>query len=150
MSEAIIENFTEITEEPTAIAAQPQPISNAGSYICSMPTNTRDDALALARALSNTDDLSDQIGQVLHMHNYVIQAVTITDPETGELRGANRIVLMCEEGNFGTVSAGVETSMRNLVTAMKDFPAPWDPPVAFTPVKRQGRNGYKFTTLDFA
>lgn len=150
MTDPIIENFTEITDEPTAITAHSHSTSNAGSYICSMLIDTREDALALAHALSNTDDLSDQIGKTLHMHNYVIQAVTIADPETGEMREANRIVLMCDEGNFGTVSAGVETSMRNLVTAMKNFPAPWDPPIAFIPMKRQGRNGYKFTTLDFA
>lgn len=147
MTEAIVEEFNN-----EIVPAQPQTMTVSNSnegYFCSAPTETLEDALELARALSNADQLDDVMGQTLHLHDYVLQSVTVTDQATGELRDCTRIVLMCDEGNFGTISTGVETSMRNLVTALKKFPAPWNPSIEIKPVKVQGKNGYKFTSLEF-
>lgn len=144
MTEPIIEQFEEVTD---LAPAQPRTIANPDNYYCSMPTETMDDALSLAQALSNADNLEDQVGKTVHLENYVIQPVTLTDRATGEVRDANRIVLMCEEGNFGCASTGIETALRNLVTAMKRFPAPWKPGLAIKIEKQQGTNGYKFTTF---
>lgn len=147
MTDAIIENF----EEVTALAPQPPaeivPMDNATSYYCSMPVTTRDEALQLASALSNADSLADKIKEVLHMHDYVVQSCQVTDRATGEVRNAKRIILMCEEGNFATISSGVETSMRNITDALKAFPAPWDPPIAVRPMKKKGAS-FEFTTLE--
>ena len=150
MSEAIIEEYSEVSTELAPAAPQTITASNnEQGYFCSMPTKTREDALELARALTNAEELEGMIGRTLHLHDYVLQPVTVTDQRTGEIRNCTRIVLMCDEGNFGTISTGVETSMRNLCTAMKNFPAPWNPPIEVVPTKQQGKNGFKFTQLDF-
>lgn len=149
MTQPIVETFEEVTDLAPVDNNQPSGIASPADYYCSMPVETREEAMALAKALSNAESLDDHIGEVYHLENYVIQPVRLTDRETGEVRDANRIVLMCEEGNFGTASTGVETSMRNIVTAMKKFPAPWTPGIAFKAVKIQGTNGYKFTSLEW-
>lgn len=148
MTQPIVESFEEITDL-APVEEQPSGIARPAEYFCSMQPTTREEALDLAKALSNAESLDDHIGEVYHMENYVLQPVQLADPATGEVRNATRIVLMCEEGNFGTASVGVETSMRNLVTAMGKFQAPWNPGIAFRAVKVQGNKGYKFTSLEW-
>lgn len=146
-NEMIVEDYNEATELAVAPEAA-APVTAGEDYVCTMKIETQEQALDLFEALSNADALDDHIGEVIHVHDYVVQNVQMVDAETGELTARHRIVLMCDEGNFGTVSTGVETAMRNLTVALAKFPAPWNPPIALKPVKQQGNKGYKFTSLE--
>lgn len=147
MTNAIVPQFSEVISEDAQLAAAPK--SNPMAYFTTLNPQTMDEAIDLAAALSDADALEDQIGNVISIHDYVIQPVEMVNEKTGEVETANRIVLVCDEGNFACVSTGVETSMRNLTTALAAFPFPWTPSVKVKPVKKQGKNGYKFTSLEF-
>ena len=70
----------------------------------------------------------------------------MTDNATGEITQRNRIVLITPKGDaYGCTSTGVETSMKNLFSIVGC--PPWNPAIKFEVVKKQGRNGYKFTSL---
>lgn len=121
---------------------------NAGFY-CSMQAETQADRLAIYDAVSNSESLDGMVGKVIAITDVVIQPVEMVDNATGEVRTMNRIVLICEDGKaYGCTSSGVETSIKNLF-GIVGMP-PWNPAIKMVPMKQQGRNGYKFTTLALA
>lgn len=121
---------------------------NAGFY-CSMQAETQADRLAIYDAVSNSESLDGMVGKVIAITDAVIQPVEMADNATGEVRTINRIVLICEDGKaYGCTSSGVETSIKNLF-GIVGMP-PWNPAIKMVPMKQQGRNGYKFTTLALA
>ena len=121
------------------------PDFSRGMY-CSIHAETQADRLDIYEAVSNSLPLDDMVGKVVEVENVIIQPVEMTDNATGEQVMRNRIVLITPTGDaYGCTSTGVETSMRNLF-AIVGCP-PWNPAIAFDVVKKQGRNGYKFTTL---
>lgn len=113
---------------------------------CSIHAETQADRLDIYEAVSNSLPLDDMVGKVVEVENVIIQPVEMTDNATGEQTVRNRIVLITPKGDaYGCTSTGVETSMKNLF-AIVGCP-PWNPAIAFDVAKKQGRNGYKFTTL---
>lgn len=121
------------------------PDFSRGMY-CSIHAETQADRLDIYEAVSNSQPLDDMVGKVVMVENVIIQPVEMTDNATGERSVRNRIVLITPDGEaYGCTSTGVETSMRNLF-AIVGCP-PWTPAIAFDVVKKQGRNGYKFTSL---
>lgn len=116
-----------------------------GMY-CSIHAETQDERLDIYEAMSNSMPLDDMVGKVVCVENVIIQPVEMPDNATGELTVRNRIVLITPEGDaYGCTSTGVETSMKNLFSIVGC--PPWNPAIAFDVVKKQGRNGYKFTSL---
>lgn len=127
------------------IIKQEETALNAGFY-CSMHAETQEDRLAIYDAVSNSASIEDAIGKELVVTDVVVQPVEVANPATGELRDANRIVLICDDGAaYGCTSTGVETSLKNLF-GIVGMP-PWNPGLRLVPIKQQGRNGYKFTSL---
>ena len=113
----------------------------------SVTAETRDEKLAVFDAVSNSESLEDMVGKAIDVENIIIQPVEMNDEKTGEVRDANRIVLITDEGKaYGCVSSGVETSIKNLFAIVGS--APWVPAIRFEVTKKQGRNGYKFMTLN--
>lgn len=117
----------------------------AGVY-CSIHAETMDEKLDIYEAVSDSQSLDDFVGKVINVENVIIQPVEMEDNKTGEMVLRNRIVLVDDEGTaYGCTSTGVETSMKNLF-GIVGMP-PWSPAIPFEVVKKQGRNGYKFTSL---
>lgn len=116
-----------------------------GMY-CSIHAETQEDRLDIYEAVSNSLSLDDMVGKVVEVENVIIQPVEMTDTATGEIMQRNRIVLITPKGDaYGCTSTGVETSMKNLFSIVGC--PPWNPAIKFEVVKKQGRNGYKFTSL---
>lgn len=121
------------------------PDFSRGMY-CSIHAETQEDRLDIYDAVSNSMPLDEMVGRVIEVENVIIQPLEMTDSATGEQVMRNRIVLITPSGDaYGCTSTGVETAMKNLF-AIVGCP-PWNPAIAFDVVKKQGRNGYKFTTL---
>lgn len=121
------------------------PDFSRGMY-CSIHAETQADRLDIYEAVSNSLPLDDMVGKTVVVENVIIQPVEMVDNATGEVGMRNRIVLITPDGDaYGCTSTGVETSMKNLF-AIVGCP-PWTPAIEFDIVKKQGRNGYKFTTL---
>lgn len=107
---------------------------------------TLDERLAVYQAVSNSGSLDEMIGEVIAVQDVIIQPVQVRTDE-GE-RDAARIVLIDKSGAaYGCVSSGVETSLRNLFAIVGE--PPYTPALNFKVVKKQGRHGYKFTSLEF-
>lgn len=118
---------------------------NSGMF-CSIHAETQADRLDIYEAVSNSAPLDDMVGKVVSVQDVIIQPVEMNDPASGEVQARNRIVMITPDGEaYGCVSSGVETSMRNLF-AIVGVP-PWNPAISLDVVKKQGRNGYKFTSL---
>ena len=94
------------------------PEFSRGMY-CSIHAETQADRLDIYEAVSNSLSLDDMVGKVVEVENVIIQPVEMTDNATGE-----------QTVRFAIVGC-----------------PPWNPAIAFDVVKKQGRNGYKFTTL---
>lgn len=107
---------------------------------------TLEDRLAVYQAVSNSGSLDDIVGETIAVQDVIIQPVQVRTDD-GE-REAARIVLIDKGGAaYGCVSSGVETSLRNLFAIVGE--PPYSPALNFKVVKKQGRHGYKFTSLEF-
>ena len=112
----------------------------------SIQAETQADRLDIYDAVSNSEPLDDIVGSYLEVEHVIIQPVEMCDSATGEVRVRNRIVLITPDGKaYGCSSRGVETSIKNLFSIVGC--PPWNPAIALDVVKKQGRNGYKFTSL---
>lgn len=117
-----------------------------GGMWSSITAETQEERLAVYDAVSNSLPLDDVVGKIIKISDVILQPTEMTDNATGEVTVRNRMVLVTEEGTaYGCTSTGVETSLKNLFMIV-GMP-PWSPALALEVVKRQGRNGYKFTSL---
>lgn len=106
---------------------------------------TQEDRLRLYAAISDAMPLDDHIGDTLMVSDVVCQQVPVVDDD-GEEQIRTRIVLVTPEGQaYASISKGVETSINNLFITVGQ--PTWEPPIPLKPVKKPGRNGYKFTSL---
>lgn len=131
------------------LATTQAPAGIMGGFFSSIAAESQEDRLRIFDAVSNAGSLDDVMGNAIAVQDVVIQPVEMTDPATGEVTDNNRIVLITDAGDaYACTSVGVETSIKNLF-AIVGMP-PWNPAIKLVPTKKQGRNGYKFTTLALA
>lgn len=132
-------------ENNELMAMDEKPSMMQGMY-CSIHAETQEDRLDIYEAVSNSAPLDDLVGKCVEVENVIIQPVEMVNMNTGEMEKRNRIVIITPDGDaFGCSSRGVETSMKNLF-GIVGCP-PWIPALKLDVVKKQGRNGYKFTAL---
>lgn len=105
---------------------------------CSMPSGSREDALAVYNMLSGNSgslaDLADTgTGELAAVH-VIAHRITLTNEETGEITDATRIILVDEKGEpWGCVSNGIAGSLKKLFSLVG--PPPWTPPIRLRPVR---------------
>lgn len=105
-----------------------------------------DQKIEALSAISNSTPLSEQVNKSLRLANVVVQQVTLTDDETGEVTDAARTVLVTDSGDaYHAVSKGVLTSIRNILSIAGD-PATWPAPLEVVPVT-EGKAPRAYTTL---
>lgn len=128
-----------------ATTTQP-PTDILGGLWSSITAETQDERLQIYDAVSNSMPLDDMVGKTITISDVILQPTEVTDNATGELENRTRIVLITPEGDaYGCMSTGVETSIKNLFGIVGT--PPWEPAITMEVVKKQGRNGYKFTSL---
>ena len=122
-----------------------------------LPNDSHESALAIAKAVMNATPLDDQLGKPFNLVHFVAQVVKVTpskedvnDDRIVDADGrveALRTILIDDKGNaYATVSDGVTAALTNIVSIMGQ-PSQWEKPVSVTAEKKQGRNGFKFFTL---
>ena len=122
------------------------PTDILGGLWSSITAETQDERLQIYDAVSNSMPLDDMVGKTIAISDVILQPTEVTDNATGELENRTRIVLITPEGDaYGCMSTGVETSIKNLFGIVGT--PPWEPAITMEVVKKQGRNGYKFTSL---
>lgn len=84
----------------------------------------------LINALSNTKNrLANFVNMTLNIENFYIERIQITDKDTGEVRPANRVVLIDTEGDsYGASSSGVFNSLKHIVM-FRGTPDKWSGPL---------------------
>jgi hypothetical protein len=88
--------------------------------------------------LQADQQLTDIAGAVLTVESFIAHGVTLTDPVTGEIREAIRIVLRLDDGS--TVSTCSEPFMRSFAPLAQDFgPGDWEPPLKIVTKKIKGK-----------
>lgn len=105
-----------------------------------------DQKIEALAAISNSTLLTEQVNKELRVANIIVQLVTLTDDETGEVTKAARTVLVTDEGDaYHGTSKGLLTSVRNILGVAKD-PSTWPAPLVVIP-KQEGQAPRQYTTL---
>lgn len=122
------------------------PLNIMGGMWSSITAENQADRLQIYDAVSNSNPLDDLVGKTITISDVILQPTEVNDHATGEVEERTRIVLITPEGEaYGCMSTGVENCIKQLF-GIVGVP-PWEPAITFEVVKKQGRNGYKFTTL---
>lgn len=102
-------------------------------------------------AITNSTPAIDMAGKKIMLKNFVIQASTMIDDETGEERDILRTILIDAEGKaYHAVSDGLFKALQNF-TGILGHPSNWPAEgigVMLQEVK--GRRGFRFLTLKLA
>lgn len=104
-------------------------------------------------AMTNAQPVSENIGTVINLRNWVIQPVEMPVDEKDLSKGtqlAPRIILIDEDGSaYAAISTGILKSLENLVGVFgKPSEWPGSIPVAIT--EQKSRAGFRFMTLSIA
>lgn len=112
----------------------------------SLKGETPEEKIALFESINEAERLSDHLNQVIKTQNLIVQAVDITDRQTGEVIPATRVILIDDKGkSYACVSEGIKSSL-NLLMGIFGNP-PWEPAIPLKAVKKRGNNGFEFLTL---
>ena len=119
------------TNATTPVSALAVMGENERPMFCSFNANTKEEKVKLYKALSQSDKkLSDCINSVIPIKDVMVQMITVTNKETGEVSDAPRIVLFDKDGqSFSCVSWGIFNSLK---TIMRVFGEPtWEDAMNF-------------------
>ena len=100
------------------------------SYCSFVPTNDEEKAY-LYNAQNNTPNrVKDSIGETIKLKHVYVEAVHLTNRETGEMQAAPRIVLIDESLNsFQCVSIGIYSAIKKIF-AIYGTPDKWKKPLS--------------------
>lgn len=93
-----------------------------------------------------TKRISDCIDEPIDMAGFLVHWIEQRDSQ-GRPVMAPRIVIADTKGNtYVTVSVGVYNALKNIAQTL--WMPTEDHPITVVPVKRQGKHGYQFTTIE--
>lgn len=118
-----------------------------GNMYASTSAESFDEKLKLLAAIADAESLVDHLGEIIEVQDIIIQPIELEDMATHEMVKTNRIVLITPDGDaYASVSNGIETAVKNLFAV---FGKPsWYPAIPLSAVKKRGRKGFEFTTLE--
>lgn len=145
-----VEEATEVGAGSTDVVAIIAGLNNPQlGFYSSVKSDNFEDKLAIARAMSSSDAIDNNLGKTIALVNFIIQPVDIANRLTGEINTAPRIILIAQDGTaFHATSIGILSSLRNIMTVLGE-PATWPAPINVQIVKQKGNNGFNFFTIQF-
>lgn len=113
----------------------------------SIQATDRKSAAKLYNAVNGQgESLSDNIGAVLEITDFVAHKVTLEDEVTKEPIIAWRAVLISKDGKaYHSVSNGVVSSLQKIISIVGQ--PSWDPALKVIPAEVKTRRGFKTLTL---
>lgn len=124
-------------------------ITEAMGFYTSLSLQTRGERLHMMNSINNSVPLLDKVGEELSIKDVVLQTVTVTNQQTGEMEGAVRTTLIDVDGNaYNATSKGIAQSLRQVFNIIGE-PTTWGEPLKVVPREKKGANGFRFLTLDF-
>lgn len=100
--------------------------------------------LKLAAALSDSEPIANHLGKTIELAHLVVQPVTLTNQQTGELETKPRTVMIDKDGKaYNAVSDVLIRRLQDLVAVLGE-PHTWPEPVKVRVdrVKGQGANSF--------
>ena len=122
--------------------------ANPGKLVYStIASDTFEGRIATMSAILDTEALSDHLGEVVNLKDFVLQVVEINDTESNQKIEAVRVILVDADGAaYHAVSDGVLNALQTITGAL-GHPSTWPNPVPVTPIEMKGRSGFRFMTL---
>lgn len=116
-------------------------LTKKGVSYCSMQTASMRDKVSLYNAISKPNKIQDVINMQIKLAHIYIDAITITDQNTGEKITAPRIVLIDDKANgYQSVSAGMYDSVKRLIQMFGE-PDSWQKPLTVKVIPVALKNG---------
>lgn len=117
------------------------------SYCSLHPTNEEEKA-ALYNAQNNTPNrVKEHIGEIIDLKHVYVEAVQVTNRETGERNSAPRVVLItANNDSFQCVSIGVYSAIRKIF-GIYGTPDKWTKPLPIK-IKQVSKGEKSMLTLD--
>lgn len=132
--------------DPNYLMAQFEAGNNTAFYTSLKPDGTRETAIKIYNAISDTEQLRDHVNEVLNIVNVMAHPLELLDEESGEITTAIRTILIDEDGTaYAAVSEGVRSSITRLVQICGQ--APWEQPLRLTAVEKSTRSNAMFRVL---
>lgn len=133
----------------TDIATTASGFSEGLEFYSTFSSESFEDKVRIAEAVSNAEPLSDHIGEEIAVKDFICHYVKLENQEGTEVE-ALRTVISDGEGHFySTVSNGIVSALQNLVRFLGD-PKGWPEPVRVVPAEERTRKGFKVLTLHIA
>lgn len=125
--------------------------TTTASIYCSIKGDTAEDKKIIFNAINNSESLAENIGMVFALKDVIALPVTVESlQEAGVMVDGTRIVLVTDSGVcYGCMSTGVLGALERLFSIYGQ-PGEWDAPLPVMAVKRRGKKGLEFTTLELA
>ena len=125
--------------------------SSRSNIVSSISSENLEDRLKVARAVSTSTALSDELNKIINIKDYVLQATTMNDDVTKKEVNVLRTIIIAADGKaYHAISDGIFKALGNFVGIVGQ-PATWgEKGLAVKVVQKQGRHGFKFLTLELA
>lgn len=120
----------------------------AVQFYSSVPDDgTVETKMKIYNAMNESDKkLADQLNLNVTLKDLIAYPIQLVSEQTGELVEAMRMVFIDEKGEtYSSVSKGILGSVQNIIGLFG--PAPWEPGITVTPVKKKTRSGFDTVVL---
>lgn len=147
--------MSEITTEIATIDVATNDViagfQNPGSSVFStVQAITFADKLSIIKAMTNAENLRDNLNKSIALVNWTAQDVALTDEKSGEVTDATRLVLMTADGKaYACVSDGIAKSLQ-VILAVAGHPSTWNEPIKVKAMEEQGKGMNRYLTLTLA
>ena len=114
-----------------------------GALYSTVKAETEDERMEVYGAIAGAGKIDDVEGETLLLKNFIIQAIELTDEETGELVSTTRVVLITEDGSaYAGISKPLVQGLQ-LLTQLVGHPSTWSTPKAVVVDRITTRKGFK-------
>lgn len=106
-----------------------------------------DAKLKVMTAVSSAEPIMEHLGQHIDLENIVVQAVELTDPNTGTQTTQPRVILL---DSNGTAYYGISPVLLKAIetfTGVLGAPHTWPEPVGVKVTREKGNRGFSFFNL---
>lgn len=101
--------------------------------------------VATLNAMTNSEPISEHIGETIQLAHVIVQAVDMADDKTGEISAQPRIILIDASGKaYHAISTGLFKSLENIFGVLGK-PGEWPEPLPLVIDRIKGKQGHFFT-----
>lgn len=119
--------------------------ADPGKFYSSINTESFDDRLRIATAMTTSLPIDENIGKPIKLANFIVQAVDLVNDEDGTVTAAPRCTLIDADGTaYHATSTGMLQSLLNIAKVLGE-PSSWPEPVGISVSKEKAKRGSFFT-----